>query len=278
MTSVSTEICNSACRRRMPSPSLRALLITCTLLTLPCHPSPARAAQPSFDCRTAKTLREQAMCRDERLATLDRALSQAYLIALRRVGPAAAAALRRDQEKFVEVMDAGFEVRLVGRNAPARDNNAEAALRAAIASRKDKNTLIPSLEGHLRVRIAMLRGIENGRADVAGTWRNHQATLIVKSAVNGVYEATFQYELWGWFKDHCRLEMSLVANGSGLSATRVRNLDVDEGSMDRPLILTMGTAVLQLEETWPKESNPLPWVCPRLPGIKESLWPIASRR
>ena len=43
------------------------------------------SAEPSFDCATAKTIREKAVCRDPRLARLDTEIAKAYATALARL-------------------------------------------------------------------------------------------------------------------------------------------------------------------------------------------------
>lgn len=51
-------------------------LASLSLVTAPC--AEAQKAQPSFDCRAARAPDERAICRDERLAELDQAVSIAY--------------------------------------------------------------------------------------------------------------------------------------------------------------------------------------------------------
>ena len=56
-----------------------ALPLALTVLLIPAFvAAPARAAEPSFDCRTAKTARELATCNDAKLAAADRELAAAW--------------------------------------------------------------------------------------------------------------------------------------------------------------------------------------------------------
>ena len=55
-----------------------ALPLVLTLLLAPAFAAPAAAAEPSFDCRTAKTARELAICNDAKLAAADRELAAAW--------------------------------------------------------------------------------------------------------------------------------------------------------------------------------------------------------
>src|SRR5215471_13054752 len=84
----------------------------------------AAASEPSFNCATAKSFREKAMCRDQRLARLDGEMSKAYAATLARIDPSDAAALRKDQRDFLEGIDVGFDYLLAfghGTEATERD-------------------------------------------------------------------------------------------------------------------------------------------------------------
>jgi uncharacterized protein len=55
-----------------------ALSLALVMLLVPTFvATPAAAAEPSFDCRTAKTARELATCGDLKLAAADRELAAA---------------------------------------------------------------------------------------------------------------------------------------------------------------------------------------------------------
>ena len=71
--------------------------------------APPAAAEPSFDCRTARTARELATCADARIAAADRELAAAWQNAIAGLDPATVKALRADQKKFLEDLDSGYE-------------------------------------------------------------------------------------------------------------------------------------------------------------------------
>jgi len=58
-------------------------------------------AQPSFDCKKAKSNNEKAICKDERLANLDRDLAKIYGASLNAAEPFAGASLRKEQEEWL---------------------------------------------------------------------------------------------------------------------------------------------------------------------------------
>ena len=101
-----------------------ALPLVLTLLLAPAFAAPAAAAEPSFDCRTAKTARELAICNDAKLAAADRELAAAWREAIARFDSVTAKALREDQQKFLSDIDDGFDAdraaRADGAAAPRR--------------------------------------------------------------------------------------------------------------------------------------------------------------
>lgn len=70
--------------------------------------SPA-AAQPSFNCSTAKQPAEKAICKDRKLGELDRDVAKAFAATLGRLDDAARKALREEQRAFVALRDWAFE-------------------------------------------------------------------------------------------------------------------------------------------------------------------------
>jgi len=88
---------------------LRTAVPLALLLLLAPRLAAPLAAEPSFDCHTAKTARELATCADARIATADRELAAAWQHAIAGLDPATAKALRADQKKFLENLDTGFE-------------------------------------------------------------------------------------------------------------------------------------------------------------------------
>jgi len=99
------------------------------LLLAPSLAAPPAAAEPSFDCRTARTARELATCADARIAAADRELAAAWQHAIAGLDSATVTALRADQKKFLEYLDNGFEGEVWGKQSPPEGKE----LRAQIA-------------------------------------------------------------------------------------------------------------------------------------------------
>jgi len=108
---------------RLAEPLMLALLLA------PAFFAPAAAADPSFDCRTAKTARELATCGDAKLAAADRELAAAWRDAIARLDPVTAKVLREDQRKFLSDIDDGFDAELWGK----QDRPEGKELRAQVA-------------------------------------------------------------------------------------------------------------------------------------------------
>ena len=113
-----------------------ALPLVLTLLLAPAFTAPAAAAEPSFDCRTAKTARELATCNDAKLAAADCELAAAWREAIGRLDPVTAKALREDQRKFLSDIDDGFDAELWGKQEPAGRQRAARAGGAAAPRRR----------------------------------------------------------------------------------------------------------------------------------------------
>jgi uncharacterized protein YecT (DUF1311 family) len=129
-----------------------ALPLVLTLLLAPAFAAPAAAAEPSFDCRTAKTARELATCNDAKLAAADRELAAAWREAIARFDSVTAKALREDQQKFLSDIDDGFDAELWGKQEAPEGKE----LRAQVAQlrRGGDYDALAALEAQLRERIA----------------------------------------------------------------------------------------------------------------------------
>ena len=119
---------------RLAEPLMLALLLA------PAFFAPAAAADPSFDCRTAKTARELATCGDAKLAAADRELAAAWRDAIARLDPVIAKALREDQRKFLSDIDDGFDAELWGK----QDRPEGKELRAQVAQLRRGGTMTRS--------------------------------------------------------------------------------------------------------------------------------------
>src|SRR4029077_17254326 len=119
--------------------------------------APLAAADPSFDCRTARTARELATCADARIAAADRELAAGWQNAIAGLDPATVKALRADQKKFLEDLDSGFEGEVWGKQSPPEGKE----LRAQIARlrRGGDFDALADLEAQLRERLAFLRNL-----------------------------------------------------------------------------------------------------------------------
>jgi len=155
---------------------LRTAVPLALLLLLAPRLAAPLAAEPSFDCHTAKTARELATCADARIATADRELAAAWQHAIASLDPATAKALRADQKKFLEDLDTGFEGDVWGKQSPPEGKE----LRAQIARmrRGDDSDALADLEAQLRERVAFLRSLAPA-ASLAGLWKNHDSELVL---------------------------------------------------------------------------------------------------
>src|SRR5580693_3042189 len=177
-----------------------ALPLVLTLLLAPAFTAPAAAAEPSFDCRTAKTARELATCNDAKLAAVDCELAAAWREAIGRLDPVTAKALREDQRKFLSDIDDGFDAELWGKQ--DRPEGKELRTQVAQLRRGGDDDALAALEAQLRERIAFLRNLTPA-ASVTGLWKNHDSEFLVAAGDNGRYRATYGNNSFGWAKYQC---------------------------------------------------------------------------
>lgn len=241
-----------------------ALPLVLTCLLAPTFVAPAAAAEPSFDCRTAKTARELATCNDAKLAAADRELAAAWREAIARLDPATAKALREDQRKFLSDIDGGFDGELWGKHETPEGKE----LRAQVAQlrRGGDYDALAGLEAQLRERIAFLRNLTPA-ASFSGLWKNHNSEFLVVAGDNGRYRATYGNNSFGWAKYRCHFTAEFGASaaaGKGQSAPAAHNTDVDENTAST-LFMTRNGAMLTLSEEFPDNPSdaPLPRICPR---------------
>jgi uncharacterized protein YecT (DUF1311 family) len=133
--------------------------------------SPASAAQPSFDCATAKASFEKAVCGDVGLAALDVAIDRAYRAALTRLQPNDAAALRSDQRAFASGNADDYDIVEQEIWKKATEPHKKQPERAKLALRK-----------RLSERLAFLEGLDTSRRGLTGLWVAHNARLLVSAA------------------------------------------------------------------------------------------------
>jgi uncharacterized protein YecT (DUF1311 family) len=242
--------------------------------------APARAAEPSFDCRTAKTAREVATCNDAKIAAADRELAAAWHEAIARLDAPTAKALREDQRKFLSDIDEGFNAELWGKQDPPEGNE----LRAQVAQlrRGGDGDVLAALEAQVRERIAFLRHLTPA-SSVVGLWKNHNAEILVAAGDNGHYRATYGTSNFGWPKYHCHFTAAFAAPSAAdgrLAAPTPHNID-PEVDMDSASTLFMAHdgALLTLAEE-PSEKGDdakLSRICPRIGEFDEPFFRTSLR-
>jgi uncharacterized protein YecT (DUF1311 family) len=222
------------------------------------------AAEPSFDCGTARTARELATCADAKIAAADRELAAAWQHAVAGLDPATMKALRADQKKFLEDLDNGFDGEVWGKQGAPEGKE----LRAQIARlrRGGDFDALAGLEAQLRERIAFLRDLTPA-SSYAGLWKNHDTELwLAADGGERRYRATFGMTTFGWAKYHCHFTAEFAATDKGFAAAAPHNTDpaVDEDAASTLSIARSG-AMLVLSEEIPDNAGEakLPRICPR---------------
>jgi len=252
---------------------LRTAVPLALLLLLAPRLAAPLAAEPSFDCHTAKTARELATCADARIATADRELAAAWQHAIAGLDPATAKALRADQKKFLENLDTGFEGDVWGKQSPPEGKE----LRAEIARlrRGGDSDALADLEAQLRERVAFLRSLAPATS-LAGLWKNHDSELLLAAdGGEGRYRATFGMTTFGWAKYHCHFTAAFVPADKGFAAAAPHNTDpeVDEDAATR-LVLVRSGAMLDLTEEIQDNAGEakLSRICPRAGDFTDPLF------
>ena len=252
----------------------------------------AIAAEPSFDCGTAKTAREMATCRDARLATADREMAAAWQAATTHQDAATAKALRDDQRQFLSMLDEGFNSELWGK-AGAPDSTSErrkavAALRRSANDDTPETYALPALETQLTQRIAFLKALTPPAAvpsPFAGLWKNYDGELLVEPGVmatpqsapdNNTFRVTFGMASFGFPKYQCHFAGVFKLSGDALLTTLAHNNDLDADIPDNLRIRRDGNTVT-LDDDVPHQgtsTNPY-YVCPRVPSLTDPLFHTA---
>lgn len=241
-----------------------AFALALPLLLAPAPVAPLAAAEPSFDCATARTARELATCADVRIAAADRELAAAWQHAVAALDPATMKALRADQKKFLEDLDNGFDGEVWGKQGAPEGKE----LRAQIARlrRGGDFDALAGLEAQLHERIAFLRNLTPANS-YAGLWKNHDSELwLTADGGERRYRATFGMTTFGWAKYHCHFTAEFATTEKGLAAAAPHNTDpaVDEDAAST-LSMARSGAMLVLSEDIPDNAGDakLPRICPR---------------
>ena len=240
----------------------------------------AIAAEPSFDCGTARTAREMATCRDGRLAALDREMAAAWQPAIAHAKADLARALREDQRKSVSNLDGGFEIEVWGKQgAPDDKRQMLKDLAQLRRSSGDGNDPLSGLENALRERITFLRSLSPA-SSFAGLWKNNDAELWIEPAGDGTFKVMFGLANFGFAKYQCHFTASFTASTEGqgepvLLATVAHNTNVeyDQDIRDNLRIRHVGETVTLDDDVPHQGSKTDPYyVCPRVPSLTGPLF------
>lgn len=254
---------------------LRRALAPLAALVLPALPA-AAAETPSFDCATAQTARELAVCAVPAAAAADRALAAAYVAARRRLAPAEATALAADQRAFLGRIDHGFDDYFWGKQEPP----ASRAERAAAVRRRaaERHADIDALIGEIRARTLVLAAIDPSGAGPVGAWAEHESWMRIGPAENGRHRVEFSSADWSRPKYHCDFSADASPSKGALVAEEVENDEA--GRRVTHLAITARGALLTIaEETAESGSDPeVGRACPRIPPLAQPLFRIDPGR
>ena len=240
------------------------------------------AAEPSFDCRTAKTARELVTCADAKIAAADRELATAWQSAVAHADAAMAKALRADQKQFLSGLDDGFDSEVWGKAGPPEGKEMRTQV-AQLRRQPDGQDALSELERQLRERGAFLRNLRPAQS-FAGLWKNNNSELLIVPAGEGRFKVSFGERTFGWPKYHCHFTGEFTASDRGLTAPGAHNTDseVDEDISGKLLIARAG-ATLGLSQDIEDNSPDQRRICPRTPALTgplfhTSLKPADARR
>jgi uncharacterized protein YecT (DUF1311 family) len=253
------------------------LPLTALLLGLLSSAVAAPSVAPSFDCQSAATAREIAVCNDPALAQTDRELDAAWRAAIAKFDKAsdqtAAAKLRDDQRRFLQGLDDGFDAELWGKAGPPDDDTMRA--RALALSRDGDDHILGGLDAQLRERIAFLRALSPA-ISYAGLWKSADAEMLIAPGTDGRFQVSFGTTTYGWFKYHCHFTGDEFQDTvRGLVSERAHNSDpeIDDDVVSTLIVARQGDA-LTLTEIIPENADPAAphHICPREPGFGETLF------
>jgi len=235
---------------------------------------PAGAA-PSFDCATVTTPREKAVCRDRRLANLDREMAAAYATALARLEGADVARLRQDQRDFLSAIDNGFEHLLLGHANGTDEEALNDALNEALSDVPERHrNLIGELEDELGKRMHFLRSLDPSRKTPTGKWQNASTTLSVARDKTG-YTVAFETSLFGFSRYNCEFVTHFVIDRGGLRADTAKGWNGED--VHNLYTLQRRGATLELREAAIRASDQWNgWVCQHDSELHRVLFPVGG--
>jgi uncharacterized protein YecT (DUF1311 family) len=245
------------------SASLAAVL-TLAAATL----SAAAAEKPSFDCATAHNARETAVCLSDRLARADRAMAAAYGGAKARFGEAGGKALVDDQRRFLELLDFGFERALWNKDEPTA---IRAVVKAALADR-GSYAAVPVLTRHLEERVALLKAARPAASRLTGTWKTYSSVLTLESTADGRFKARFDWDTYGYPRDHCGFSAVFHEENGALVSTE-QDGDDDYAPGNGRLTLSLADGMLHLSDAEEDGGR----ACGRDPELRRTFFQTQSR-
>jgi len=195
----------------------------------------ALAASPSFDCRTNHSILEQLICSEDALTKLDVELNQAYSMALKRIGPRNALALRSDQRAYVIGTADGVKYRL---------NDASPEVGGRVPDNRTENSFfgrqaaVAALKWRTEIRIRVLKSIEPNRKGFEGLWRSQSGHVEIAKAEKG-YTVSARTSMFGWHRYWCEAEGEAHLEGNSL----ILNATATDGSEAKLRITRVGTGL-----------------------------------
>lgn len=180
---------------------------------------PAVAADASFDCATARTRVEKAICADAELAGLDQVLASRYREAMARIEGQAplVAKLKQEQRKFLDLREAALD-------------DPKASLAQYMMGWRD-----------------WLDAVGEPRTAWSGTWVHGSGSLQIGSLPDGRYTVVVKADdAWGSYT--CEFIGLGRAKGNRIEVTwDIRN-DEEDGAMGWTLVLQRRGGLIKLRE------------------------------
>ncbi|MEJ1158816.1 hypothetical protein [Prosthecomicrobium sp. N25] len=237
----------------------------CVALLALAIPADADAAgRPSFDCMTASTAREVAVCAVNRLAAADRSMASAFRAARRRFEGAGLQALVEDQQAFLRDIDYGFERDVWNKDEVTRIQETVDRLV------REKDRSLDELATQIEDRTRFLSRAGSASGGFGGFWSNHEATLLLRPIRSNVWEAEFTIDTYGFAKDHCYFRATFRKQGEVLVTEEAIGLDERSGG-DVRLTLTLQDGLLAMSQG-PGEGR----ACSRFGDLQLKLFKTAT--
>jgi uncharacterized protein YecT (DUF1311 family) len=179
--------------------------------------APCAVAAPSFDCKTAESARELAVCRDKRLAAADWALDKAYRAASTHAVAATREALKHDQEEFLNAIDFGFAASIWWKSEPSSEQMRKDIWALKRGGKKDP---LADLEAQLNERVLFLRSL-SAPDGFAGLWKNFDTELLIIPEGDRFLVTYGTYTYGNWSKYDCNYTAKFILDGQILRAKRI---------------------------------------------------------